>query len=138
MLNMKIDNPEAFRFIMQEEIYLLDKDKPVFIAPAAEPASETNEPKVEPAQLAVAPRKTVSQAPAPPSAPAIQTPANEFNYLGANNKNFLVLVNYTDHEHIAPGHLTALESILKRKDLQMDDVAILNINKYGTVKLSQL
>jgi hypothetical protein len=27
MLNMKVDNPQAFRFIMQDEIYLLDKDK---------------------------------------------------------------------------------------------------------------
>ncbi|MDB5128074.1 MAG: hypothetical protein JWQ85_2306, partial [Mucilaginibacter sp.] len=24
---MKVDNPQAFRFIMQDEIYLLDKDK---------------------------------------------------------------------------------------------------------------
>jgi hypothetical protein len=143
---MKVDNPEAFRFIMQEEIYLLNKDKLTLTAPAAATLANANEPEtalpppeVTPtvSKQVTAEQEPVSTTPVRP-APVIKTLVDEFNYLGKNNKNFLVLVNYADQEHIAPGHLTALENILKRKDLHMDDVAILNVYKHSPLKLTQL
>jgi hypothetical protein len=88
MLNMKVDNPYAFRFIMEDEIYLLDKDKGVKTIPSTE-----NIP--------------VEEAPAI-TKPIVETPQITFNYLGDNNKRFLVLGNYATEEFIAAEHLTAL------------------------------
>lgn len=143
---MKVDNPQAFAYIMQDEIYLLNKDKGLYTATATDeqPVAEIT-PVIEPAQpvATVVAEQPIAQ-PTPVAAtpkipePIVQTPDNEFNYLGKNNKNFVVLVNYANEEHIAAAHLTALESILKRKDLALDDVAILNVNKYAPVKLADL
>lgn len=148
---MKVDNPQAFRFIMQDEIYLLDKDKGVTITPPAtapavtekqEPATASAEVTEQPVQIAPIVKEPivsppVAIAPQTPE-PVIQTVEAEFNYLGKNNKNFLVLVNYAAEKHITETHLAALQSILKRKDLDLDDVAILNVNKYAPVKLAAL
>lgn len=148
---MKVDNPQAFRFIMQDEIYLLDKDKGVNIMPPVtapvvtekqEPARVSDEVTEQPVQITPPVKEQVVSPPEPAAAqtpePVIQTVEPEFNYLGKNNKNFLVLVNYVNQEHIAGDHLAALQNILKRKDLDIDDVAILNVNKYAPVKLTAL
>ena len=139
---MKVDNPQAFRFIMQDEIYLLDKDKGVINTSSAAniPVAET-QPIIElippVIEQPIAEQTSVTPEPQTPD-PLVKTPATAFNYLGKNNKNFLVLVNYANEEHIAAAHLTALESILKRKDLSIDDVAILNVNRYMPLKLATL
>ena len=126
---MKVDNPNAYRFIMEDEIYLLEQDKGVkqltdTLVTISEAPSITSE------QVAVKPQ--------PVKQPVVETPAIAFNYLGNNNKNFLILVNYTTDEFIAPAHLTALENILKRKDIAIDDVAILNTRKYPQVAFADL
>ena len=99
---MKVEDPSALRFILQDELYLLEEDKPNYI--------------------------TVNNRIAVPE-PQIETPQMTFNYLGLNKKNFLVLVHYPMHEFIADDHLAALESVLSRKDHTRDDVAILNTAK---------
>jgi len=57
----------------------------------------------------------------------IKTLPISFNYLGANKKNFVLLVHYPSHEFIQEDHLTALLSILTAKKLSLVDVAIVNI-----------
>lgn len=99
---MKVEDPNALRFILEDELYLLEGDKPNYITDNHRAA--TLEPQIE-------------------------TPQINFNYLGANKKNFLVLVNYPSHEFIADDHLAALESVLSRKGHTRDDVAILNTAK---------
>lgn len=147
---MKIDNPQAFRFIMQDEIYLLDKDKggnparmavtpastavPEIITVAETPAPEANPIK----EQVTEPGTPVVKAMQEPQPHTQQTSGRGFNYLGKNKKNFLILVNYPTQEHIAPDHLAALENILKRKELLLDDVAILNVNAYAAVNLTDL
>ena len=96
---MKVEDKNALRFILQDEIYLLDEDKNQYTG-------------------------------APMPSPAIETPQPVFNYLGSNKKNFLVLVNYSGHEFIQDDHLAALESILNRKGLRREDVAILNLARH--------
>ena len=96
---MRVENPAALRFIIDEDLYLLNKDKSVATIPA----------------LPI------------PILPPVETPAVEFKYLGSNKKNFLIIVHYPDNEFINDAHLTALENILKRKELGLDDVAILNL-----------
>ena len=99
---MKVEDPSALRFILQDELYLLEEDKPNYI--------------------------TVNTRTAAPE-PQIETPQITFNYLGLNKKNFLVLVHYPTHEFIPDDHLAALESILSRKEHTRGDVAILNTAK---------
>ena len=77
---MKVEDPSALRFILQDELYLLEEDKPNYI--------------------------TDSNRIAAPE-PQIETPQITFNYLGSNKKNLLVLVHYPAHGFIAEDHLTA-------------------------------
>ncbi len=97
---MKVENPYAFSFIMDDELFLLKKDKAA--APAVVPSS-----------------------PSP-----VKTPPQGFNFMGANKKNFLILVHYPETEFIHQPHLAALESVLTRLDLSIDDTAIVNRAKY--------
>jgi hypothetical protein len=102
---MRIENPAALRFIIDDDLYLLDKDKIV---------------------------TTIS-------APAVtETAAAEFKYIGSNKKNFLILVHYGDKEFMDDVHLTALENILKRMELYIDDVAILNIANHTAITLEEI
>jgi hypothetical protein len=104
---VQIENPIAFSFIMQDELYLLNADKALYI------------------------NKEAPQ-------PIIETPPVNFNYLGAHKKKFLILVHYPELEFIDEKHLAALQSVLKRLELGMDDVAIFNSAKYADVKFEQL
>ncbi len=74
----------------------------------------------------------------PVSVPDIQTPVTVFKYLGSNNKNFLILVNYTVDEFIAEAHFTALQSILTRKEYAVDDIAILNLAKHAQAGFDEI
>ncbi len=68
-----------------------------------------------------------------PEPAAVQTPEIDFKYLGGYKKRFLIISHYPQHEFMEPGHLTALQSSLQRKDYMLDDVAILNISAYTDV-----
>ena len=126
---MKIENPAAYRFIIDEDIYLLSNDKAVLADTKQE-----------------APEKPVTAAtPVIPSTPAMvaeppveKLPVVEFKYLGKHQKRFLILVHYTGHEFIDDAHLTALTNILKRKELAIDDVAILNLAQHNNANFEQV
>lgn len=147
---MKVDNPQAFRFILQDELYLLPEDKvagPIAAPPVAVKAVEPDIPAViaplsQLAATPVIPSSAREIEPANTASPvipqSIQTPRPAFNYLGGNNKNFVILVNYASDEHIPAAHLTAMESILKRKDLVLDDVAIFNIHQHQPLAIAKV
>lgn len=152
---MKVENPAAFRFIMQDDVYLLNADKQL-LAPAAETSPVTIEPPATP--VVTAPPVTAkAETPAIPSIPTLPvietrpetvTPAQPqpvvetqnpaFNYLGKNQKQFLVLVHYPAHPFMTDAHQTALESTLNRKGLGIDDVAILNVAQYPGIAFKQI
>lgn len=102
---MKVESGQALRFILQDEIYLLNEDKLNYA------------------------KSDSQRAPAAQPQPEIVTPKPIFKYLGANKKHFLILTNYPDCEYIADDHLAALESVLGRKNHEREDVAILNTAK---------
>ena len=102
---MKVESGQALRFILQDEIYLLNEDKLNYV----KSNNQQNQP------------------PQPP--PEIVTPKPVFNYLGANKKHFLVLTYYPNNDFIADDHLGALEAVLGRKSHSREDVAILNVAK---------
>jgi len=120
---MNIENPVAFSFIMQDDIYLLNKDKQPYTAPVtSETVSVLAEPETEYAVAAAAPVPT-------PTTVAEQQPVS-FNYLGGHKKNFLVIVHYPEHDFMHDKHLAALESTLTRLGFGRDDVAIFNRAKH--------
>ena len=102
---MMVETPFALQYIFADEVYLLPQDKALFNNPINEP----NEPD------------TVEIA---------QTPEVTFNYMGGYHQKFLVIVHYPGHETMDPAHLSALESTIKRKELSLDDIALLNLHRY--------
>ncbi|WPU99265.1 hypothetical protein SNE26_24945 [Mucilaginibacter sp. cycad4] len=134
---MKVENPAAFRFVLEDELYLLNADKLLYDKitesepAAAVPLSPTIE-NTKPVSLTIIPSLT------PEPQAVIKTPVDDFKYLGKNLKNFLVLTCYKTTEFIIAEHLTALENILKRKELSHEDVAIFNLANYNETKFSQL
>ncbi len=106
-LYMKVENPIAFSLIMNEGLYLLDKDKTL-------PAPDTAPPPVEEKQ------------------------PDNFNFMGGNKKNFLVIGYYPELETIEDKHFIALDSIIRRLGYSLDDTAIFNIAKYTGATIQQL
>jgi DNA polymerase III psi subunit len=118
---MRIENPAALRFIIDDDLYLLNKDKQ---AAALAPFNLIT-PPISVETLSV--QKPVNA----------ETAVVEFKYMGGNKKNFLIMVHYADREFMDDGHLTALENILKRMELYMDDVAILNMANHAVITLEE-
>lgn len=135
---MKVENPVALRFILQDELYLLKADKAMYENLAiAQPEIEN----ITPAVTVVVSPPPITKQPEPtaqPPALEVKTPEVSFNYLGKNLKRFLVLVYYPEMEFIDDAHLAALTNIIKRKDLSIDDVAILNIARHAGVQYNEL
>jgi len=133
---MKIESPAAFRFIMDEELYLLNADKAdLAAAKPAEPVMVEVLAEPEPVVMAVSPAVETPAQPEP--APVAAPPAFAPQYLGKNQKGLLILVHYTAHQFMADDHLTALTNILKRKELSIDDVAIANIIHHPDASFEQ-
>ena len=119
---MNVENPIALHFILQDELYLLNNDKSLYSSIHRPVIDELIETIVEITPV----DETVEVV-------AVETPLT-FNPLGAGKTNFLILVHYPEHEFIAEAHLTALENILKRKGLAMDDVAIVNMARHSEAR----
>ena len=140
---MKVEHPQAYQFIMQEELYLLPEDQLSAasspIVPTDDQVSDGIDAVSEPIQPETTPnQETESAAPVDIPQPVQETPKPTFNYWGENKKQFLILVNYSGVEHIPDEHRVALESILSRKGFSKEDVALLNVNATGPVQLSAL
>ena len=108
---MRIENPVAFSFLFQDDLYLLSSDKAIY-------SSDSNFSEIE--QL------------------VLETVKPGFNYLGDYKKQFLILVYYPGLEFILPAHLTALENTLKRLEHGLQDVAIVNLAGYPDTAYAQL
>ena len=132
---MKVENPVALRFILPDELYLLDADKAMYENPTvAEP--EIAGPADE--QTPVILQTPVPASVISPPAAVVITPPVSFNYMGKNLKRFLVLTHYPTLEFIDDAHLAALTNIIRRKDLEVNDLAILNIATYPDAKYDDL
>jgi len=111
---MIIEDPLALPYIFADNVYLLPQDKALFNKPAREAAAHF------------------------PITETVAAPVITFNYTGRYQNKFLVLVHYSGHEAMEPAHLSALESALKRKELSLDDIAILNLNKAANCRFEDL
>jgi hypothetical protein len=161
---VKAEHAAALKYIFQDEIYLLPNEislerpavaQPAVIPPASAeiapgPAAQSVAmptpiiPKIEAAPVnepAAAPTPVIPKmepVPVTQPQPVVQTPGAPFNYLGTNKKAFLIFTHYPDHEFIDQEHLTALQNILKRKEVELEDIAILNIAKTGNKKWADI
>src|ERR1700722_13021835 len=103
---MNVENPLAYSFILQDDIYLLDADK------------QSLKKKEQPLPETVLVKET------PESTLVKETPEPIFKYLGSYKKQYLIIAHYPDSDFMAETHLTALESTLKRLGYALDDTAI--------------
>ncbi len=120
---MKVENPLAFSFILQDDIYLLNADKVQYSTPVT--LIQENilaEPEVA---YPSAPPETVKE-------------SLSLNYLGGNKKNFLVIAHYPEYDFMHDKHLAALESTLGRLGFSIEDIGIINYAKYQDIKFDVL
>ena len=115
MSSIKTGHPLALKILMTEDIYGLKEEQ------------------------STAPEKEFKAAPQ-----IVQTPGKKseespvFNYLGENNKYFLILVAEDKSEIISKQDLEALTSILAAKKMELRDVAVLNYRKYAGTAFNDL
>jgi len=107
---VKTENSAALHFILQDDIFLLNKDRETYshtALPVEQPVKQA-EPLV-----------------------VVETKQVVFNYLGGNKKNFLITVHYPGIDFMADAHLTALQNTLKRLGFELGDIAILNLANHA-------
>ncbi len=118
---MIIENTAALQFLITEDIYLAKKDVNIY----RDMVSHTGAAAVDlPEDTNVMPLI----APIPIS----------FSYLGDNKQQFLIVCHYAEVDCIDDKHLEALKSALQRKDLTLDDVAIINLAKHSAATSDEL
>lgn len=61
-----------------------------------------------------------------------------FNYLGENNKHFLILIGESEEMEIHPLKKETLLKIMSAKGMELCDLAVLNINQYPGVSYRDL
>lgn len=124
---MNVENPIAFRFIMQDDIYLLEIDKNSYSSPAAATTADTVSGP-EPVYNITPIARAVTEKKEPES----------FKFMGGNKKHYLILTHYPNAGFIDDGHLAALQSTLGRLNTSADDVAIVNLASYPGTDLDAL
>lgn len=113
-------NANALRFLMNDDLYdlgdIIQSDKPAEIR-----EEEKNEPLAGPASIVKEELEPVS-----------------FNYLGDNNRYFLIIVNDKTHADLNTPHKEMVMKIMVAKKLEMRDLAIFNLAKYPDVTFVKL
>jgi hypothetical protein len=72
--------------------------------------------------------------------PAIVEPkkTQEFNYIGENNKYFLILIDDASAKEISSVHKEMLLKIMAAKGLELRDLAVLNLHLFPDTKIQEL
>ena len=124
--------------LLTEDIYILDKkavpqaDKPIESekiqvsekTEQTEKLLSTPSPNIEPIKKSaeiVEPRKT-----------------QQFNYIGENNKYFLILIDDASAKEISSIHKEMLLKIMAAKGLELRDLAVLNLSLFPDTKIQEL
>lgn len=119
----------AIRLLMTEDIYILDQKNSI----------KTEKP-IESEKAVQAERTMLPEIPAaaPVPKPVEIKKAKEFTYLGENNKYFLILIDDTKNREISSLHKETLLKIMSAKGLELRDLAILNLDQYPDISISEL
>lgn len=62
----------------------------------------------------------------------------DWKYLGDNNRNILIMVDYKEAVYLPDDHLVFLSSILSACKIGLDDVVILNLKGHNNVNYKEL
>lgn len=109
----------ALQLLMTEDIYQIGEPE---LRPETKP-----EPKLE---AEIHPQSIEPAAPNP--APV------SFNYLGENNKYFLILVDDNTHRELNTPHKEMILKMMQAKGYELRDLAILNLNRHPGTTFSSL
>ena len=130
---MIIDNTAGLQFLLSEDIYLVRSDMDnmnVGVSEIMETITDETITLAEPVELYVPAVAEIAE-------PASVAPEFSFSFIGKNQKGFLILCFYPDEDTMEEKHLEALTGALKRKELSLDDVAILNIANYKDTTIAR-
>lgn len=115
-------NANALRFLMNEDLYDLgDVIQPDKLDIAREESSIKHEVPDLVTETSIE-----------------ELPITSFNYLGENNRYFLILVDDNTHRELNTPHKEMLMKIMTAKKLELRDLAILNVAQYPVLKFEQL
>jgi len=136
MSNLLSQNSYAIRLLMTEDLYILHEKEQVQIINSA-PHPEINE------QVASTSAQSVVEVPVQESKELTEKPVpakttREFNYLGENNKYFLILFNEPNQKDISSIQKETLLKIMSAKGLELRDIAVLNLYQYPGVRFDDL
>ncbi|HQS51248.1 MAG TPA: hypothetical protein PLN99_05065 [Daejeonella sp.] len=135
MSNLLTQNSNALRLLMTEDLYILPENEQLIPA-KAEQALEISSQEINDVQF--------PEIPAPqteavlPQKPAEPEKIREFNYLGENNKYFLIIFNEPNQKDISSTQKETLLKIMSAKGLELRDLAVLNLNQYPGVNYTEL
>jgi hypothetical protein len=136
MSNLLSQNSNALRLLMTEDLYILPEKEQVQIITKA-PNSEINK------QVVSTTAQPEAEVPVQKSKELIETPVpnkaiKEFNYLGENNKYFLILFNEPTQKDIGSIQKETLLKIMTAKGLDLRDIAVLNLFQYPGARFDDL
>lgn len=116
MKSLITQHPNALRYLMTEDIYMLPE-------------------KSIPALLQAVPGK-IEEIHSAIKKEELQTAG--FNYIGENNRYFLILVDDKMHSQLNTAHQELLLKVMSAKGLEIRDLAIVNLAKYPEASFSEL
>ena len=136
MSNLLSQNSNALRLLMTEDLYIIyEKEQVQIINSVPHPEiikqvdsisaqAVANEPVRDPREL-IEMRVTTEK-------------TREFNYLGENNKYFLILFNEPNQKDISSIQKETLLKIMSAKGMELRDLAVLNLYQYPGVRFNDL
>jgi len=110
MSNLLVQDQAALRMLFGEDLYLVSKK----VSEASDVSDDKSNALKNPE----------------PIQDTRKTSATEFEYLGDNNKYFLILINDPIHTRISQVHQEMLMKVMSAKKLELRDLAIVNISRY--------
>ena len=136
MSNLLSQNSNAIRLLMTEDLYILPEKEEVQSITNA-PNSEINN------QVVSTSAQPVAEVPVENSKELIETTVpdktiKEFNYLGENNKYFLILFDEPTQKDIGSIQKETLLKIMSAKGMDLRDIAVLNLFQYPGVRFDDL
>ncbi len=135
MSNLLTQNSNALRLLMTEDLYILPENEQLMVA-KTEQGAEISSQKVNDIQVPEIPAAQAEEV--LPQKPAEPEKIREFNYLGENNKYFLILINEPNQKDISSIQKETLLKIMSAKGMELRDLAVLNINQYPGVHYNDL
>lgn len=127
-------NINALRFLMNEDLYDLGDAVQVEKAEKAVVVPELAAVEKEPKPLSVEKEVLTSSSETVKEEPK----ETSFDYIGENNRYFLIVVDDKTHKNLNTPHKEMLMKIMSAKKLELRDIAILNLAQYSDATFEQL